>query len=71
MFLAFLFMFISFFPYCVIIQLLEMIINIIRIAHTSKSITGLFDDMYDLDFFFLQLQQLTGTRLYENVSYGF
>lgn len=41
---------------------------LIDFAHTSKSITDLFDDMYDLDFFFLQLQQLTGTRLYENES---
>jgi hypothetical protein len=28
----------------------------------------LFDDTYNLDFFFLQLQQLTGTRLYEKES---
>ena len=37
-------------------------------AHTSKAIIDLFDDMYDLDFFFLQLQQLMGTRLYEKES---
>ncbi len=37
-------------------------------AHTGKAISNLFDDMYDLDFFFLQLQQLTGTRLYEKES---
>ena len=28
----------------------------------------MFDDMYDLDFFFLQLQQFTGIRLYEKGS---
>ena len=37
-------------------------------AHVSKALIELFDDTYDLDFFFLQLQQLTGTRLYENES---
>ena len=37
-------------------------------VHTGKQINDLFDDTYDLDFFFLQLQQLTGTRLYENES---
>ena len=41
---------------------------IIDFAHTSKEIIGLFDDTYNLDFFFLQLQQLTGVRLYENDS---
>ncbi len=41
---------------------------LIDFAHTSRSIIELFDDTYDLDFFFLQLQQLTGTRLYENES---
>lgn len=30
---------------------------------TLKAIIDIFDDMYDLDFFFLQLQQLMGTRL--------
>ena len=40
----------------------------IDFAHTSKEIMELFDDMYNLDFFFLQLQQFTGTRLYENES---
>lgn len=40
----------------------------IDFAHTSKIIKTLFDDMSDLDFFFLQLQQLTGKRLYENES---
>ena len=40
----------------------------IDFAHTSKEIIGLFDDMYNLDFFFLQLQQFTGKRLYENES---
>lgn len=41
---------------------------LIDFAHTSKAIVELFDDMYDLDFFFLQLQQLTGIRLYEKES---
>ena len=40
----------------------------IDFAHTSKSIIDLFDDMYDLDLFFLKLQQFTKTRLYENES---
>lgn len=41
---------------------------LIDFAHTSREIIGLFDDTYDLDFFFLQLQQLTGVRLYQNES---
>ncbi len=41
---------------------------LIDFAHTSKDIISLFDDTYELDFFFLQLQQLTGVRLYENES---
>lgn len=41
---------------------------LIDFAHTSKDIIELFDDMYNLDFFFLQLQQFTGVRLYENES---
>lgn len=41
---------------------------LIDFAHTSKEIIELFDDTYNLDLFFLQLQQLTGTRLYENES---
>lgn len=41
---------------------------LIDFAHTSKEIIELFDDMYNLDFFFLQLQQFTGVRLYENES---
>ena len=41
---------------------------LIDFAHTSKEITGLFDDMYNLDFFFLQLQQFTRVRLYEKES---
>lgn len=40
----------------------------IDFAHTSREIMELFDDIYHLDFFFLQLQQFTGTRLYENES---
>lgn len=41
---------------------------LIDFAHTSKAIIELFDDTYNLDFFFLQLQQLMGVRLYENES---
>lgn len=41
---------------------------LIDFAHTGKAIKELFDDTYDLDYFFLQLQQLTGTRLYEKES---
>lgn len=41
---------------------------LIDFAHTSKQIIELFDDMYDLDFFFLRLQQFTGVRLYEKES---
>lgn len=37
-------------------------------ARTSKDINNLFEDLYNLDFFFLQLQQLTGVRLYEQES---
>lgn len=40
----------------------------IDFAHTSREIIELFDDMYNLDFFFLQLQQFTGIRLYEKES---
>lgn len=40
----------------------------IDFAHTTKEITALFDDMYNLDYFFLQLQQFTNTRLYKNES---
>ena len=41
---------------------------LIDFAHTSKEIIELFDDMYNLDFFFLQLQQFTGIRLHEKES---
>lgn len=37
-------------------------------ARISKDINNLFEDLYSLDFFFLQLQQLTGVRLYEQES---
>ena len=40
----------------------------IDFAHASKDIKDLFEDTYDLDFFFLQLQQLSGTKLYEKES---
>jgi len=41
---------------------------LIDFAHTSNVIKKLFDDTYNLDFFFLQLQQFTGVRLYEAES---
>ncbi len=41
---------------------------LVDFAHTDKAIIELFDDMYDLDYFFLQLQQFTGVRLYEKES---
>lgn len=41
---------------------------LVDFAHTSKEIIDLFNDMYDLNFFFLQLQQFTGVRLYEKES---
>lgn len=41
---------------------------LIDFAHTSNEIIELFDDTYNLDFFFLKLQQLTGVRLYKNES---
>ena len=41
---------------------------LIDFANTSKEITGLFDDLHNLDFFFLQLPQFTGVRLYEKES---
>lgn len=40
----------------------------IDFAHVSKDIKDLFEDTYDLDFFFLQLQQLSGTKMYEKES---
>ena len=41
---------------------------LIDFAHVSRAILELFDDTYNLDFFFLQLQQFTGVRLYEKES---
>lgn len=41
---------------------------LIDFAHTNKEIIALFDDLHDLDFFFLQLQQFTGVRLFEHES---
>lgn len=41
---------------------------LIDFAHTRKEILELFDDTYDLEFLYLQLQQLTGVRLYEGES---
>ncbi len=37
-------------------------------AHISKEINSLFDDLYDLDDFFMRLQLLTHIRLYERKS---
>lgn len=41
---------------------------LIDFAHTSKEIIDLFDDTYNLDFFFLQLQQFTNVHLYKGES---
>lgn len=41
---------------------------LIDFAHISKKISALFDDMSDLDFFFLRLQVETGVTLYERQS---
>ena len=41
---------------------------LIDFAHTSSEMKDLFKDTYNLDFFFLQLQQLTRTHLYEHES---
>ena len=41
---------------------------LIDFARASKAIIELFEDMYDLDMFFLKLQQFSKTRLYENES---
>lgn len=41
---------------------------LIDFAHVSKRISGLFDDMSDLEFFFLHLQVETGITLYERES---
>ncbi len=37
-------------------------------AHINREIVNLFEDTYNLDFFFLQLQQLTNVKLYKNES---
>lgn len=41
---------------------------LIDFAHANKEIIELFDDTYNLNFFFLKLQQLAGVRLYEKES---
>ena len=41
---------------------------LIDFAHASKEIIDLFDDTYNLDFFFLQLQQFTNVHLYKGES---
>ncbi len=41
---------------------------LIDFAKASKNVRALFDDMSDLDFFFLQLQQLFRKRLFEHES---
>ena len=40
----------------------------IDFANTSKEIKNLFDDISDLDMFFLKLQNITKTKLYKNKS---
>lgn len=41
---------------------------LIDFAHAPKKIIELFDDMYDLDYFFMQLQVIYGITLYERQS---
>ena len=41
---------------------------LIDFAHVSKEISGLFDDMSDLDFFFMRLQVETGITLHKRES---
>lgn len=41
---------------------------LIDFAHAPKKIIELFDDMYDLDYFFIQLQVIYGITLYERQS---
>ncbi len=41
---------------------------LIDFSNASKSIIDLFDDLSDLDFFFLRLQSLTSIKLYERES---
>lgn len=41
---------------------------LIDFSNASKNIVGLFDDLSDLDFFFLRLQSLTSIKLYERDS---
>ena len=41
---------------------------LIDFAHVPKKVTELFGDMYDLDFFFMQLQVIYGVTLYHRHS---
>lgn len=41
---------------------------LIDFAHAPKRIIELFDDLYDLDYFFMQLQVIYGITLYERQS---
>lgn len=41
---------------------------LIDFAHAPKKVIDLFEDMYDLDFFFMQLQVIYGITLYERQS---
>ena len=41
---------------------------LIDFAHISKRLSDLFDDMSDLDFFFMRLQVETGITLYKRES---
>ena len=41
---------------------------LVDFAHAPKNVTDLFEDMYDLDFFFMQLQIRYGITLYQRES---
>ena len=41
---------------------------LVDFAHAPKNVTGLFEDMYDLDFFFMQLQIRYGITLHQRES---
>ena len=41
---------------------------LVDFAHAPKNVTDLFEDMYDLDFFFMQLQIIYGITLHQRES---
>ena len=41
---------------------------LVDFAHAPKNVTDLFEDMYDLDFFFMQLQIRYGITLHQRES---